>query len=168
MSARPLAAAPPFRLTGRRVLLILVGFFGTIASADAVLVASALRTWSGLEVASPYHAGQVYNADLARARAQDARGWHLESAVARAGAGATLDVVVRERTGDPLAGKDLRARLERPTDARADRVLALAETAPGHYAGRIAMLPGGQWRLVVEVLGPDGVELRRERRLTLE
>ncbi len=75
---------------------------------------------------------------------------------------------MRAKTGDLLAGKDLRARLERPTDARADRSLALAETAPGTYAGRVEELPGGQWRLVVEVLGPDGVELRRERRLTLD
>ncbi len=168
MHAPPAASSAPFRLTGRRVLLLLVGFFGTVASADALLVTSALRTWSGLEVASPYHAGQVYNAERARARAQDARGWQLESAVIRAGTGATLDVTLRGRTGDVLAGRDLRARLERPTDARADRLLALTETAPGRYAGRAEALPGGQWRLVVEVLGPDGVELRRERRLTLD
>lgn len=165
MHAHP---AAPFRLTGRRVFLILVGFFGTIASADAFLVTSALRTWSGVEVASPYHAGQVYNAERVRARAQDARGWQLDSAVARAGTGATLDVALRDKGGEPLAGKDLRARLERPTDARADRSLALTETAPGRYAGRIDALPGGQWRLVVEVRGPDGVELRRERRLTVD
>ncbi|MET7242334.1 FixH family protein [Methylobacterium sp. EM32] len=168
MHADPMLPAAPFRLTGRRVLLLLVGFFGTIASADAVLVTSALRTWSGLEVASPYHAGQVYNAELARARAQEARGWHLESAVARAGPGAAVTVSLRGRGDEPLAGKALRARLERPTDARADRVLALAATAPGTYAGGVEALPGGQWRLVVEVVGPDGVELRRERRLTVE
>ncbi|WP_269153911.1 FixH family protein [Methylobacterium currus] len=168
MQADSTLSAASFRLTGRRVLLIFVGFFGTIASADAVLVASALRTWSGLEVASPYHAGRVYNAELARARAQEARGWHLESAVARVGTGATVGVSLQGRGAVPLAGKDLRARLERPTDARADRGLALAETAPGHYAGRVEALPGGQWRLVVEVLGADGVELRRERRLTID
>ncbi len=40
--------------------------------------------------------------------------------------------------------------------------------APGTYAGGLDALPPGQWRLVVEVTGPDGVELRRERRLTVE
>ncbi len=53
MQARPVS---PFRLTGRHVLLAFVGFFATIAAADAVLVSSALRTFTGLEAASPYHA----------------------------------------------------------------------------------------------------------------
>ncbi len=94
-------------------------------------------------------------------------GWQLESAVIRAGTGATLDVTLRGRTGDVLVGRDLRARLERPTDARADRLLALTETAPGRYAGG----RGAAGRPVAprrRGSGPDGVELRRERRLTLD
>lgn len=165
MQARPVS---PFRLTGRHVLLAFAGFFATIAAADAVLVSSALRTFTGLEAASPYHAGQVYAAELARARAQGARHWRLDSALARDGAGARLTVSLRGPDGTPLPGKDLRARLERPTDARLDRVLPLAAGAPGTYAGGLDALPPGQWRLVVEVTGPDGVELRRERRLTVE
>ncbi len=54
---------------------MLAAFFGTIASADAVLVVSAVRTWSGTEATSAYKAGQLYNSELALARAQDARGW---------------------------------------------------------------------------------------------
>ncbi|BCM87140.1 FixH family protein [Methylobacterium indicum] len=165
MQARLVA---PFRLTGRHVLLALIGFFGTIAAADALLVTSAFRTFTGLEAASPYHAGQVYTAERARARAQTARGWHLDGTIARDGAGIGLIVSLRGPDGAPLAGKDLRARLERPTDARLDRALALAATAPGTYAGNLDALPAGQWRLVVEVTGPGGIELRRERRVTIE
>ena len=51
-----------FRLTGRKVLLIFLAFFGTIFAADIFLLTSALRTWSGLEERSAYSAGKRYNA----------------------------------------------------------------------------------------------------------
>ncbi len=79
MQARP--SLSPFRLTGRHVLLAFVGFFATIAAADAVLVLSALRTFTGLGAASPYHPARVYAAELARARAQGAPA--LEASTAR-------------------------------------------------------------------------------------
>ncbi|WP_430911719.1 FixH family protein [Methylobacterium sp. sgz302541] len=160
------AAAP--RLTGRKVFAILAAFFGIIAGADAVLVTSAFGTWSGLESPSSYQASQRYNAELKRARAQDARGWSLDGTVARDGqGGARVTVTARDADAGPLAGRTLRVRLERPVDKRADLAVAVAETAPGLYAARLPAVAAGQWELVVEVLEGDGVAFRRRHRVIL-
>ncbi|GJE36773.1 FixH family protein [Methylobacterium persicinum] len=154
-------------LTGRRILILFAAFFGTVASADAVLVASALRTWSGLEEASPYQASQRYNAELSRARAQDALGWRLDTSAAPLPAGAVITATLTDGEGRPLRGKTLRARLERPTDKRFDVVADLPEVSDGTYAAWAEAVPRGQWDLVVEVLGGDGVAFRRRHRIVL-
>lgn len=156
-------------LTGRKVFAIFAAFFGTIASADAFLVTSAFRTWSGLEEPSPYRASQRYNAELERARAQDARGWTLDGSVAREGrTGAAVTVSLRGADAAPLIGLTVRARLERPADKRADLAVALAEFAPGLHAGHVPVVPAGQWELVVDVLDGDGVAFRRKHRIILD
>jgi len=156
-------------LTGTRILAMFAAFFGTVAAADAVLVTSALRTWSGLDEASPYQASQRYNAELGRARAQDGLGWSLDAAASRLPEGGTaIAATLAARDGLPLAGRAVRARLERPTDKREDRAVDLAEGRPGAYAVRTAAVPPGQWDLVVEVMGEDGVAFRRRHRLFLD
>ncbi|CAA2160080.1 hypothetical protein MBRA_05246 [Methylobacterium brachiatum] len=157
------------RLTGRKVLAILVTFFGTVATADAVLVVSATRTWSGLEVASPYKAGQLYNAELRRARVQDALGWHLEASAVRLPiAGASVTATLADEAGTSLRGRTLHARFERPTDKRKDVDVNLVEVGAGIYAARAEAVTLGQWDLVVEVIGEDGVAFRRKHRIVLK
>lgn len=155
-------------LTGRKVFLIFVLFFGTIASADALLVVSAMRSWSGAETTSAYKAGQLYNAEIARARAQAERGWILEARAERAADGAALiSVAAHDEAGRPLVGRRLSVSLERPTNKRADRAVALAEAAPGSYAGAIPDLAPGQWDLVVDVLDDEERAYRRRTRVIL-
>ncbi|MEL6061441.1 MULTISPECIES: FixH family protein [unclassified Methylobacterium] len=168
-SASLMPPRAPGRLTGRKVLAILVAFFGTVATADTILLVSATRTWSGLEVASPYRAGQLYNAELARAREQDALGWHLDASAARNPAAvATVTVSLSDGAARPLRGKALQARLERPTDKRQDVAVDLVEVAAGTYTARAEPVARGQWDLVVEVAGADGVAFRRRHRIVLD
>lgn len=155
-------------LTGTRILAMFVAFFGTVAAADAVLVTSALRTWSGLEDPSPYQASQRYNAELNRARAQDGLGWRLEATAARLPvAGAAILATLSDEEGRPLRGRVLQARLERPTDKRLDRCADLIEVSAGTYRAEASPVPPGQWDLVVEVMGEDGVAFRRRHRIVL-
>lgn len=168
-TASPISPPAAGRLTGRKVLAILVAFFGTVATADAVLFVSATRTWSGLEVASPYKAGQLYNAELRHARSQDALGWRLDaSAVRHPAAVATVTVTLSDGAAQPLRGKALHARFERPTDKRKDVAVELEEVSAGTYAARAEPVPPGQWDLVVEVAGEDGVAFRRRHRIVLD
>lgn len=163
------AARSPRPLTGRRVLAILLAFFGTVAAADALLLVAATRTWSGLDVASPYRAGQLYGEEVRRARAQDALGWRLAMDATRLpGTAALVRATLADVAGRPLPGRTLAARLERPTDKRQDVAVPLAEAAAGSYAATVAALAPGQWDLVVEVAEPEGTALRRRRRIVLD
>lgn len=163
-TSRPRSAG----LTGRHVLFAFLGFFSVIASADAFLVVSAVKTWSGAETSSAYRAGQLYNQEIAEARAQAARGWHVEAAAERASDGTTLvRVDARDREGRALAGLSLAATLQRPTHKREDRSLRLSEAAAGVYSGTVAGLAPGQWDLVVEAEDGGGRTYRRMTRLVL-
>lgn len=154
-----------FRLTGRKVFVIFLAFFGTIFAADTFLLTSALRTWSGLEERSAYAAGKRYNAEFAIARAQEARGWSLDVQAKRSGPdGASLTVVARDRAGQPLTGLAAHASFERPTDKRLDRGIDLVETGQGTYRATLDGVAGGQWELVIDLMeGGERLHRRRSR-----
>ena len=155
-------------LTGRKVFVILACFFGTVATADAILVTSAVRTWSGPEATSAYKAGQLYNGELALARIQDERGWKLGVAAERAADGAVrLAVDAKDAGGRPVAGRTVSAVLQRPTDQKADRRATLVEGADGSYVAVIDDVAPGQWDLVVDVLHGEEREYRRRSRIVL-
>jgi nitrogen fixation protein FixH len=164
------AAGGAGRLTTRKVGLIFALFFGTIFSADAFLVVSAVRTYSGTETTSAYRAGQLYNAEIALARSQAALGWRLEPAADRAPDGTvTVRAILEDERGAALSRRSVQATLQRPTDRRADHAaVPLAETSePGRYAGVADGIAPGQWDLVVDVVeGADRV-FRRKARVVL-
>lgn len=168
MSSKAIEAQPGSRLTGRKVLLIFLGFFGTIAAADTFLITSAVRTWSGTEATSPYKAGQLYNDELARARVQEARHWTMTPTVEREPDGALRIMVdLRDFGGNPLSGRTLNALLERPTDKRADREAMLVEGASGSYGAVLGGVAPGQWDLVVNVMEEGERAFRRRTRIVL-
>ncbi len=155
-------------LTGRKVCVIFACFFGTVASADALLITSAVRTWSGTEANSAYKAGQLYNGELAQARAQENLGWSLDATASREANGTVRIMVgLSARDGRPVAGGAVKANLERPTDKREDRSLDLTEARPGIYAALAHDLAPGQWDLVVDVLKDGERAYRRKTRVVL-
>jgi len=162
------ASSSPRGLTGRKVFLMLAAFFGTVASADAFLLVSAVQTWSGTDATSPYKAGQLYNGELALARSQDARGWTLTIGAEREPDGAVrITAEAKDVNGAALTGRELGAVLERPTDKRADRKAALVEGSAGSYVAVIEDVAPGQWDLVVDVLDGGEREFRRRVRVVL-
>jgi nitrogen fixation protein FixH len=156
------------KLTGRKVFLIFAAFFGTIAAADAFLITSAIRTWSGTEATSPYKAGQLYNGEIAQARAQAERQWALVPKAERGVDGATrITVDLHDAAGRPLAGRALNALLERPTDKREDREVELVEGGAGSYIAVLNGLAPGQWDLVVDVMEQETRAFRSRTRIIL-
>ncbi|HEX2724411.1 MAG TPA: FixH family protein [Beijerinckiaceae bacterium] len=155
------------RLTGWHVLAILLTFFGTIAMADAVLIYSAVRSWTGAETTSAYRAGQLYNGERAQAQTQAALGWQVDArAERRPDDTVQVSVAARDQGGRPLTGVTWGAVLQRPTSQRDDRVVALRQGAYAQVA-IISDLAPGQWDLVVE--GSRGGEraYRSKTRLVL-
>lgn len=136
------------QITGRHVLIMVLGFFAVTIAVNAVFITQAFRTFRGEDVPRSYMQGVAYNETLAAREAQAALGW-TAMADARLD-GVSLDVADAE--GDPVTGLALTGRLRHPADANRDIVLTLTETAPGRYTAAYEA-PPGSWRLVVETEG---------------
>lgn len=161
------AAGGAKELTGRVVLLLLVGFFGVIFAANGVLVQKALSTFGGVETDSSYKAGQMFERDVAMAKAQDSLHWQVDAKVApAAGGGALLDISVRDFAGAALGGLAAAVVFERPTDRRLDRTIAVHEDAAGHFRGS-ANVAAGQWDLVIELSRQGERQFRSVNRIIL-
>jgi nitrogen fixation protein FixH len=149
-------------LTGRTVLMWLIGFFAVVGVVNAVMIGAAISTFAGLESDSPYQAGLVFDEEIAAARAQQALHWQVEAEVARADGGEILVTIsARDANGTPLPGLGATATLVHPTDRRLDRELAITPDGPGHFRG-VTGTAVGQWDVVIE-LSRDGVRRFRSK-----
>lgn len=151
----------PRPLTGRIVLLWLLAFFGVVFAVNGVMVHEALSTLSGVDTDSAYQAGRMYEHEVAMAKAQDARQWRVEATVTPSPAGARFEVTARDAAGAPLHDLDALAVLERPTDRRLDRDVAVTEDGAGRFHGNVDA-ERGQWDLVIE-LSRHGEQLFRSK-----
>jgi len=143
--------ASPKPLTGRKVLFMLVAFFGVVIGVNLVMMRLAIQTLPGTEVDSAYTASLAYEKQIAAARDQSARNWQVDAHVERSGQGAaTLQVEVRDHDGKPMSGLKFQGHFERPADKRADQAVALAETGIGIYRGTASLLAPGQWDLILQ------------------
>ena len=144
-------ARPPKPLTGGKVFLMLVAFFGVVIGVNMVMMRFAIQTLPGTEVDSAYSASLAYEKEIATARDQSARNWKVDAHVERSGqSGATLQVEARDNHGRPVSGLKFQGRFERPTDRRADLPVDLAEVGIGVYRGSAPAIAPGQWDLVLE------------------
>jgi nitrogen fixation protein FixH len=148
MNSVPISPKP---LTGRKVLFMLVAFFGVVIGVNMIMMRLAIGTLPGTEVDSAYSASLAYEKQIAAAREQNARNWRVDAHVERSGqGGATLQVEVRDNDGRPMSGLKFQGHFERPADKRADQAVALAETGIGIYRGTASPIAPGQWDLVLE------------------
>jgi len=138
-------------LTGRKVLAMLIAFFGVVIGVNVTMAKLAIKTLPGTEVDSAYTASLGYETEILAARDQSARNWKVDAHIERlAGGAALLQVEARDRDGRPVTGLKFQGRFERPPDKRADLAIALAEVGIGIYRGRLDAVAPGQWDLVLE------------------
>jgi len=160
-------AQPERILTGRTVLLWLLGFFGVVIAVNIVMVHFALSTFGGVETQSSYQAGLMFEREIGAVEAQDELHWQVSAHVAPARDGTTvLDITAKDADGRPLAGLAATARLLHPADERSDHVVALSAVAPGQFRGTTSIAPG-QWDLVVELARDDKRMFRSRNRVVL-
>jgi len=147
----PTSSVSPKPLTGRLVLIMLLGFFGIVFGVNFTLMDLAIATLPGTEVDSAYSASLGYEKEIAAAHDQTARKWKVEAHIERDGSGgATLQVDARDDSGRPMTGLKFQGTLERPTDKRADLGVSLTEVGIGIYRGSAPAVAPGQWDLVLE------------------
>jgi len=167
MNAAPGKSEKKRELTGRAVLLWLVGFFGVVFAVNGVLVQAATSTFRGMETSSSYKAGLLFQADIESAERQDALHWQVDGKLARDRAGeAVIDIIARDAKGVALSGLTAVVHFAHPADAGLDRTVTLQSTGPGAFHGAAQAAPG-QWELIVDLLHGEDRQFRSRSRVTL-
>ena len=154
-------------LTGRAVLLWIVGFVAVIFVGNGVLVQAATSTFRGMETGSSYKAGLLFKADVESAQRQQDLHWQVDGKLLRDRAGeAVLEFSARDAKGAALTGLTAAARLAHPADARLDRTMELKSAGGGVFRGEADAQPG-QWELIVDLFRGDERVFRSRSRVTL-
>jgi len=142
-------------LTGKRVLLIAVVFFGVVIAANLVLMFSATGTFPGLVVKNSYVAGQGWNE---RTEAQRALGWTTTFDYADG----ALAVHVTARDGAPLQAGRFELVVERPANTGEDRILQVApgdtiplDLAPGRWRLELRSIEGPAYHVSAALTVPE-------------
>ncbi len=164
----PAAAEPGRKLTGLHVLLILLAFFGTVASVNFIMIRAALSTFRGEVTDHPYERGIAYNHDISDARAQAARGWKVDGVVKRSADGmARIEVAAHDAGGAALAGLQISATLAAPADKKRDHIVKLDDVGGGVYHGETAVQTGA-WDLELSAARDGKVLFQSRNRIMLE
>jgi nitrogen fixation protein FixH len=134
--------------TGRRMLAVILGFFGVIFAVNFLMAWLAVSNFRGTVVDSGFVASQDFNATRAAAQAQAERGWTV-SVIAIDGAPV---IALRGPDGEPLRDVALTAAALRPLDQRGDAALTLEQVAPGVWRAAETLGPG-RWRIAFTAEG---------------
>jgi nitrogen fixation protein FixH len=163
-----MASTEPRQLTGRMVLAMIVAFFAVIIGVNAFMAHEALSTFRGVDADSAYRAGQLFEHEVAMAKAQDAEHWQVDAKVTPAADGtAVLEIAAHDASGAPLSGMTTTAVLARPTDRHLDRTITISEDGAGHYRGAAAIEPG-QWDLILELSRQGNRLFRSKNRVVIK
>lgn len=152
------------KLTGRKVLLILLTFFFVVATVDAIMIYFAKTTFRGLDADSPYEVGLAYNKEIAAAREQDKLGWTVSERLERGEGLSRLVTDVRDAGGKPVEGLTLKAHFAHPTDRTRDMFIDLAATNSGQFIGEVKATPGS-WDVILEIRRDGKVTYRSKNRI---
>lgn len=156
-------------LTGRRVLFMLLGFFGVVTAVNGVFIYAAISSFSGLETENAYSKGLAYNETLRAAEAQRALGWTVElNHRSLDGDRREMTVSFRDKAGRPLEGLAVAAELRRPVRQGFDRTVTLVPLGEGRYGAELALPFAGQWHAQVQATARDGSAYVMEQRLWLK
>lgn len=139
-------------LTGRKVLMILLGAFGAVVAANITLAVRAVQTFPGLEVRNSFVASQNFNEDLA---AQLALGWKVSVRVEDG----LLSVAFTDAAGAPVEVAAMRAVVGRATHVQDDFMPEFSYYR-GSFTAPVAIRPGN-WNIRLVAHAPDGTEFRQ-------
>lgn len=157
-------------LTGRTVLVAIVGFFAVVFAVNGVFLSLALSTNTGIVAVEPYRKGLKYNERIAADERQLALGWKSDISIdARDG---TLVAILSDRDGNALIGLSATVIIGRAASDRDDVFASLTETAPGRYEAKVSLQELGGYVANLEIFDSNAatqtVVYRARRRLWLK
>lgn len=140
-----------FTITGRKVLLMMVAFFGVIFAVNGVFLYFAIDSWPGLTSDKAYVEGLQYNQVLESAERQAAVGWTSSLAVETRDGGSAIRVTMTDASGDMLSGLKPMLSILRPVGQPDPILVAAHEVHPGVYETLMPTLEAGRWSIAVQV-----------------
>lgn len=141
-------------LTGRKVLIWLIGFFALVMAVNTVFIVISLKTFRGEDEQKPYLQGVEYNQTLALRAEQAKIGWRASIGSERVAGAVQISVSLDQESGSPETQASLRGELRHPADENKDRTFALTQTKPGVYQARLSGVSAGTWDVVVTARDP--------------
>jgi nitrogen fixation protein FixH len=154
-------------LTGRSVLLMLIGFFGLMLLVNVIMATYAVKTFSGLDSDNPYDSGLAYNKDIAAAKAQAALGWTVDLTRTPDGAATQVTATVKDRSGQPVSKLDVSMHFFFPATRKLDQEVLASPVADGVYAAAAVLQPG-HWDVEIDLKREGQRQFRTRNPLTVE
>jgi len=146
MSETVVHAPGPNKVTGRKVLLWLIGAFVLVGGVNGLMVYFAISTFAGQTDSHPYAQGLNFNKSLQAITAQRALDWRVDGTITDAGHGiVSLRLAFHDREGRTLQDLAITAHLSRPTNEGQDFDAALSHQGNGLYTAEVRMPASGQW-----------------------
>jgi nitrogen fixation protein FixH len=157
-------------LTGRTVLLSMIGFFAVILAVNGIYIAFALSTDAGIVANEPYRKGLKYNERITADERQTELGW--TSDISFESGNGKLVAVLKDENGKALTGLIAKVLVGRATTNREDVAANLVEASPGRYEAVVSLHELGGFVANLEISEPGipggSVVYRARRRLWLK
>lgn len=141
-------------LTGRKVLLIAVAFFGVVIAVNVGMAYQAVHTFPGLEeeTGNGYDESQAFDTIM---RAQRALGWSIGLGYVDR----TLTVTFKGKDGAVPQVGVIDVLVGRPTEAADDQRPVFAQNGPV-FSAPMTLGPG-KWMVKINALAKDGTEFHQ-------
>lgn len=153
-----------FRVTGRFVLVCLIGFFVLVAAVNGAMLRFALKTFPGVDAENAYKAGLAFNSQISAAEEQTRRNWHVDVGISPRGNGVQLDIRVHPSEGRLPGRLALIGKLAHPVARSRDIALEANELSPGRFVVPLDV-ESGQWQLELAINDGSTVMFRSTNRL---
>ncbi len=152
-------------LTGRHVIYILLGLFGTVFAVNGLFAYFAITGFPGLETERAYSKGLAFNEQIARSDALKDLGWNMTAERSDANA---LTLRFTGKTGAPLPVASVAVTLFHPTHARSDKTLPVRAEGEGVIVATLEGSEKGNRQLRISADGPNGRRIEFRRTLWLD
>jgi nitrogen fixation protein FixH len=161
-------SAATFKLNGKHVLAILIGFFLTVIIANSIFITFAVRSFPGEQEKKSYLQGLAYNDRIAEREAQEMLGWTATIIDATLSGGRTeIELEFLSASSAPISGLNISGVLVRPANDDSDHRFDFSELKSGRYLATIDGAAPGLWRFEATATSDRGETFRLEKRLIL-
>ena len=156
-----------FRVTGRMVMLSVIGFFIIVIGVNVGMAFIAVKTFSGLQTEKPYENGLAFNREIRKSQEQAALGWRVEEHIIRSADNIVdMEIGVRDQQEQVVKGLVISAIMKSPADYHKDCRSELIGDAQGIYRAQFPC-SAGQWDVEIVAQRDGDVIYRSINRIIL-